>query len=316
MNIDVLQGSLPVLPNPGLDTLDPRWSELSGQVQDGRYLEAATQAEALLRQQVYDVRLVGYLCFGHFLEHGPGALLAIGRTLGALLDGNWEAFGPAQRGRATQQSLSWLFKQLLKQLQFVEDEEGATWRGWLTSLAPAEIDETLTLLFELQQAIGPRLGRDAPPVLEAMSKVQGWLRDLAGALIAPPPPAEPAPPAPTPPVSSSPAPAAAEVTPRGDALTVDGSYHLTQLLRKIDAFATLVEAGRLGSARIVAHDVGEILARFDPYLFFPKLFARFARLMAEHADGLAELELNPEAPRVKALSALYHVDLEEFLKLE
>src|SRR5439155_19230419 len=97
---------------------------------------------------------------------------------------------------------------------------------------------------------------------------------------------------------------------------IAGSYHLTLLMKKIDAFAALVEQGKLAPARIIAEDLGAIVAHFDPLLYFPKMFSRYARLMAVHSAALSQIELDPDAPPWKALRALYQVDLDEFLKVD
>jgi hypothetical protein len=327
MNIEVLHTTLAVLPNPGLDTLDPRWAEVSGLVQAGQFSDAARASEALLRDQVHDIRLVGYLCFGHFLDEGPRALPEILRALLGMLDGNWEAIGPAPaRAKMTQQSLSWLFKQVLKQLAHAESTEDEAWRGWTRGVAPEQMGEALDLAAQLQQAIGPRLEKAAAPVLEPLAKLQSWLRAFRETVAAQAEAARP----PAPPPSAAPEPSAASDgnghaheapdatpagAPRGEPM-IAGSYHLALLMRKIDALAELLDAGKVQSARIVADDVSDIVAHFDPYLYLPALFARFARLMARHARDMAEVEMDPDAPVARALRALYHVDLEAFLQLE
>jgi hypothetical protein len=322
MNIDVLQTNLPVVPNPGLDTLDPRWAEVSGLVQAGQFADAARASEALLRDQVHDIRLVGYLCFGHFLEEGPRALAGIFGALNGMLDGNWEAIGPAPaRAKMTQQTLSWLFKQLLKQLAHAESAEDEVWRGWTRALASEQVGAALDQAQALQQAIAPRLEKAAPAALEPLAKLQSWLRAFRDTVAAQaePAPAPAPPPAPTEVGSNGherhDAVAAPASAPRDEPM-IAGSYHLTLLLRKIDALAQLLDEGKVAAARIVADDVSDVVAHFDPFLYLPALFARFARLMALHAQRMAEVEMDPEAPVAKAWRALYHVDLEAFLQLD
>jgi hypothetical protein len=320
MNLELLQQRIAVTENPGLDTLDPRWSELSGLVQDGRFSEAAEKSEELLREGVYDVRIVGYLCFGHFLDGGLTSLGPICSALSLLVNDNWEAFGPAAaRAKLTQQSLGWLFKQLLKQLQHCENVHDEAWEAWQAT-PPAELDEVLTQTFELRQALGARLDKGAAVVLEPLGKVDAWLRAFQAAMQQAAAPAADeralAPPA-------APAlPGAAVATTTTTTTTTaapangGGSYHLTQLMRKIEAFATLLERGKLTPALIVAEDINATLAQFDPLLYFPQLFSRFIRLAAVHAGDLAKAAGDREAPPWKALRSLYQVDLEQFLALD
>ncbi len=320
MNIDVLQGTFSATTKPGLDTLDPRWAEVSGLVQAGQFAEAARASDELLRQDIFDVRLVGYLCFGQFLEAGPGTLADIFAALGRLLDGNWDAIGPtAQKTKVTQQTLGWLFKQALKQAQRLQADGGAPWETWTGALTPARLDEALAAGGALQAAATARLAEAAPPLVDAIGKLQVWLRalheQLAAAVVAPaaPPTDAPAPPADVP-TAAVPATVATPAA-SGDPSAV-GSYHLALLLKKIDALGRLLGAGKLSLARIVATDIGESMAQFDPLLYFPSLFAGFAGLMARHAGAMSEVDSDPESPVTRALRALYQVDLEAFVALE
>jgi hypothetical protein len=318
MNLEMLKGPFTVTPNPGLDTLDPRWSELSGLVQEGLFADAAQKAETLLREGVYDVRVAGYLCFGCFLDGGPAALAAICSALSSLLNEHWEAFGPAPaRAKLTQQSLAWLFKQMLKQMQYDESVQGETWQAWQAT-PHEQLDEALTAIFELRQTLAPRLDKGAATVIEPLGKVEAWLRAFQTTLQqAAPAVEEPAPdPAAAPAKTNGSAPATAPATTTTATPGDGGSYHLGQLLRKIDAFATLLERGKITPALIVADDINATLEQFDPLLYFPKLFARFVRLAAVHAGELAKAQGEREAPPWKALRSLYQVDLEQFLALD
>jgi len=56
MDLDLLNRSLPVVENPGLETTDPRLEEVASLIQRAEYLEAATRAEAVLSEGIYDIR--------------------------------------------------------------------------------------------------------------------------------------------------------------------------------------------------------------------------------------------------------------------
>jgi hypothetical protein len=319
MNLDLLQRKLPIGEKPGLDTLDPRWSDVSGLVQAGQFKEAAEKSHELLQEGVFDVRLIGYVCFGHFLDEGPAALGTVLATLTSTLNDNWDAIGPGPaRAKPTQQSFGWLFKQLLRHLQHCEQAQDQTWQSWTERTTAAEVEAAMTQVPLLSQALELRLEKAAAAVNESLAKLQGWLSSFANAVATSKP--APAPPEPSAPPNGEAAPPNGETAPpatvKPSEPALPSSYHLALLMKKIDAVAQLVAENKLASARIVADDVNELLARFDPLLYFPSLFSPFARLMARHAGPMAELEMDPEAPAVKALRALYHVDLDEFLKLE
>ena len=315
MDIDVLNSTFAVQPNPGLDTLDPRWAEVSGLVQAGDFKAAAEQSEGLLREAVYDIRLIGYLCFGLFLERGPAALPAIFESLANVLNNNFEAIGPAaSRAKSTQTSLGWLLKQTSKKIQREDSTKGDVWKRWISELTSDSVEEALSGIFLLQKATETALGELAPPVLESLGKLREWLQAVRNAVAKPveaaPPTPEPAPAAESAP--AEPAPRAAEAS--TDGLTVERSFHLSLLLKKLQLFERLVEAGKFAQARIVADDLAEIIASFDPTLYFPSLFANFTKLMARHVGEMVQFENDRDSPSWKAMQALYRVDLNEFFE--
>jgi len=97
MDINLLNRELEVTDNPGLDTMDPRFNDIATDVQAANYIGAATQAQALLEQGVFDIRIIGYFLYGFFIEQGLASLAQVFECLSGLLRDNWEAFGPVQR---------------------------------------------------------------------------------------------------------------------------------------------------------------------------------------------------------------------------
>ena len=66
MNIDILNTTLEVSENPGLDVIDPRFMDITTLVESGEYLEAAAKAEEIFAEEIYDIRITGYLLYGFF----------------------------------------------------------------------------------------------------------------------------------------------------------------------------------------------------------------------------------------------------------
>jgi hypothetical protein len=85
-------------------------------------------------------------------------------------------------------------------------------------------------------------------------------------------------------------------------------------LRRLAAFEVLVERGELERAAVVASDIEQTLANFDPRTYFPKLLSPFFRLLSEHVEPLSEARAHLGEDRLRALSQLYSVDLEAFLE--
>jgi len=135
MKIELIQGTLEVGEKPGLDITDPRFSDIATLVQEGSYLEAAAGAEAILKENIYDIRMIGYFLYGHFLEEGIPALTDIYRSLSDLLSENLEALGPTRnRARHIQTILNWLVRQILKTLQYEEGRKSRLYEDWVSSV--------------------------------------------------------------------------------------------------------------------------------------------------------------------------------------
>ena len=97
--------------------IDPRFMDITTLVENGDYEEAATQAEGILAEGAYDIRITGYFLYGVFLEQGLGGLTAILQCLTKLFTENWDAVGPVKnREKHAQTSLNWFLRQLVKNL--------------------------------------------------------------------------------------------------------------------------------------------------------------------------------------------------------
>ena len=176
MNIELLQGTLEVSENPGLETINPRFSDIAGLAMEGRYEEAAAQSVAVLEEQIYDVRIIGYALYGHFLDNGVGAMAEINQCLADLVRDNLEALGPAKnREKHIQTILNWLMKQLLKKLQYEEGKTSGIYEGWTADVSSDDVQGALDALDELRRALGPVLEDAARPVLDGLMKIKDWL---------------------------------------------------------------------------------------------------------------------------------------------
>jgi hypothetical protein len=101
----------------------------------------------------------------------------------------------------------------------------------------------------------------------------------------------------------------------GGKVTMRASNHFFELMEKLRAFETLVSRNECGKAAIVAQDIQQTIASFDPRLFFPELFAGFFEGLASRAEELAAFGAQLDAPAWNALGQLYRVDLEAFLRV-
>ncbi|MCJ7615651.1 MAG: hypothetical protein MUO43_03840, partial [Desulfobacterales bacterium] len=176
MNIELLQGTLEVSENPGLETIDPRFSDIAALVMEGNYDDAGAQSEAILEERIYDIRIIGYFLYGHFIEQGVGAMADIYLCLANLLRDNLEAIGPVKkREKHIQTILNWMMKQLIKKLQYEEGKNSNLYEGWISEVSSDQVQEALDAGDELRRTLGPVLEDAAGPVLDGMMKVNDWL---------------------------------------------------------------------------------------------------------------------------------------------
>jgi len=336
MKIELIQGTLEVGEKPGLDITDPRFTDIATLVQEGSYLEAAAGAEAILEDHIYDIRMIGYVLYGHFMEEGIPALTDIYRSLADLLGENLEALGPTRnRARHIQTILNWLVRQILKTLQYEEGRKSRLYEDWVSSVSSDSVRESLEAGEKLSRVLGATLEDAAAPVLEGLGKISDWLKAFERLVYRAPEPAteeahEEYPPKgnePSAPREEKPGegktgqeegrPASIPDSSRGEkADHAEGSYHLTALLRKLEVFDELISKGKYPSAAIVADDVNAIIADFDPRIYFPKLFTPFVRQSAAHIHELTAFEEYKTSAAWQSLKDLYRVDLESFVDFD
>ena len=327
MNIELLQGTLEVTENPGLETIDPRLSDIATLMQDGKYEEAAAQSEAILEEQIYDIRIIGYFLYGHFIDQGVGAMADIYLSMRDLLRDNLDALGPVRnREKHIQTILNWLMKQLIKKLQYEEEKNSDLYEGWISEVSSDQVQEALDAGDELRRTLGPVLEDAAGSVLDGLIKVNDWLTAFQRLVYREPEPEEE-------PEKWEEEEAGEEVdeAPRKaerkepyvsiprldeDEISVEGSFHLKLLIRKLEAFDRLISAEKYSSAALIADDINSIIANFDPKIYFPKLFTRFSFQLAANINELVAFEEHKNGAEWQAMQELYKVDLESFVNFD
>lgn len=314
----------------------------------GEVLEAARQAEALLADRVYDVRIIGYFLFGLFLERGINYLPDLLHRIRDLLGDDFAALGPnRKKARVVDAVMLWLFQSIDARIRFHAEFRDDTWQAWLAAAKPALSMSIADAAAEVQIAANARL--EDPQCLAALARVQRWASsDLNRALnrggqsgqsgrfapieLSPEEPPTPTPaPAPAPAAPPAPAPAAPPASARPTRTTLVGtgkasaavrqpqpepwgtSPAMTALLEKMRAFEALVARGDFAKAAIVASDVRYLMEHFDPVTYLPQLFADYLKALYR-----ANAEMEPYwqmdgTPAWHALEKLYRASLDAFL---
>lgn len=319
MNIDLLNTTLEVAENPGLDMIDPRLLDITSLVENGEYEEAATQAEQILEEGAYDIRITGFFLYGVFLEQGLGGLNIVFECLTRLVTENWEAVGPVKnREKHAQTSLNWFLRQLIKKLQYEEGKDSDVYQKWIEEVSSDDVQAALEASQELQNGLGETLEDQAEPVLDGLSKVNEWLVTFQRLVYREPEPEMEGEEEFEGEAGEEPAQRLSPIgAPIADvAVPVEGSYHLQLLLKKMEVFSRLIEKEEFPKAAIVADDINQIIADFDPRIYFPKMFSRYSLLRALNIGELNAFEGNKGSLEWQTMQDLYKVDLDSFFSFD
>jgi hypothetical protein len=328
MNIEILQGTLEISENPGLETIDPRFSDITTLVQGGQYEEAAIRSEEILSEKIYDIRIIGYFLYGVFLEQGIPAMTDIYMCLTDLLGDNINALGPVKnRGKHIQTILNWMMRQLLKKVQYEEQSGSSIYQDWTASVSSDQIDEILDAGGKFRRVLSQALEDTAGPVIDGMTKLNEWLASFQR-LVYREHQAEPEEEQ-EPELTEAAGAESEEEAPREkrkkkyepaleeeEIPGVEGSYHLKLLIKKLEAFDTLISAQKYASAAIVADDINAVIANFDPRIYFPNLFVNFVLQFAANINNLVAYAEYKDSVAWQALQELYKVDLESFVDFD
>jgi hypothetical protein len=300
---------------PDLESGDERLEKVNALVGRGSYPEAARAAAALLREGLYDVRLVGPYLLGIFSEGGLEAMPVVFHSLSNTLLGNWLFFGPRERKDVyADGSLRWLLKMLNKYIEHHERLKDETWQRWITASNREPLEQALALSEEIFSSFGrvmPRNGCEAP-----FRRLAQWLEGHLRSLPEPASLAEPEPESADEPEEESTEEQSNEPVrsaPVSAGPTMPVSPALAQLMNKLAAFNTLVERQDYQRASVVAADVLQVVEHFDPRVYLPALFSRFFAGLSTHAEQVEPLLQSTESLSFRALDQLYRVDLETFL---
>ncbi|KFE65397.1 type VI secretion system protein IglI family protein [Hyalangium minutum] len=307
---------------------DPRLDTVDAYVTKAEYDMAARTAEALLRDGIRDVRIIGPYLMGSFVNQGLKGMPRIFRSVITTLKESLGAFGPEEKKTLlANTSVRWLFKGVNRQMLHHEKLKDAEWKRWREPSNRAPVEEALSLGASALAACTEALpGGDCE---QALRPVLAWLQEQLSALpvtgTSVPVKKEEAPAAAAPEseepledeeaeepeTDSEPRP-----SPRAHAsspgLPISPAMEL--LLRKLHAFDVLVEQEDFLKAGIVAADVLGVIERFDPRVYLPMLFTRFFAGLSTHAETLEPLLHNTESLAFRSLDQLYRVDLDSFLE--
>jgi hypothetical protein len=312
--------------------------EIMHLAQSAKYEPAAVLAAELLDAGCKDVRAFLVYALGVFAERGPASVPALFEPISAVLSGKVAESAPSPSVlRTTDTALRFGFRILRAHLDFDDRRPEVARQAWSQHVksttgasvqrACAELRKAIHALIEAPacdaelgaviarlEAYCARTSPDKPPVLPIASPPPAVSEEPVTPLVEP----EPVDVTPEPPL-----PALSEAAPgfarRASDFEVDPrsfsvSPALAQFVRKLEVFEYLVANASLAKAAIVAHDIRNVIANFDPMIYLPNLLAPHFRLLSGNADELAVHSAESSSPSWQALEQLYRVDLDAFVE--
>ena len=314
----------------GLDTLDPRFQEIASLAEQGEFMQSADKTEEVLREDIYDIRLIGYYLYGCFLKDGLPGLIEILEVAKGLFGESWAAIGPTKKKENhAQNGMAWFFSKLLERLKYDEEKKSPEWKVWIQKVTADDAARMIELIGEFRGTMSAVVP-NAPKVYDMLPKVADWATSFQKMVyVAPPPEPEPAPEA-APATEAAPADAGGDAfaggpAPAGGSMmmgggavptfpVVEGSFMLKELIARLEAFDTLVQRGEIAKAAILSSDVLNAIEKFDPRAYFPKLFSAFYSRLAPNVQKLAPWWERKDSMGWQALEQLYKVDIQAFVR--
>jgi hypothetical protein len=324
------------LPRAAHDASSRALDEIMHLAQSAKYEPAAQRAAELLDSGCKDVRAFVVYALGVFAERGPASVPPLFDSISNVLSASAsEAPVQASALRTTDTTLRFGFRILKAHLDFDERRPEAARKAWIQRFESGSTASVLRACADLRKAIHalievPVCDAEFGAVVERLEAyctrndrekseardvalprdpepedVESWPSEEA---ILPPQPAEPEPPRSQP--SFARRASDFEVDPR--LLVV--SPALAQFIRKLEVFEQLVTSGSLGKAAIVASDIRNVIAAFDPVVYLPNLLAPHFRLVSSSAEELSQYSAQSGTPAWQALEQLYRVDLDAFVE--
>lgn len=122
-----------------LEAHDERFITIADLAQAGRYAEVAVQVEALLADNLYEVRLVTYALFAAVSEDGPQQLGTVLEHGARFLGTNFGSPAPPPDGTDARlphvdRAFTWLLRSIADMLEYQQAQRAETWIAWVDQL--------------------------------------------------------------------------------------------------------------------------------------------------------------------------------------
>lgn len=330
---------LPIDAQPSMRSLDrATLFRICSWADEGEIERAGDSARRLLQEGVYDYQLVVLWLAYRFARDGMTCLGDVLKSATQQLLRDLDSVAPSDRdveGRTLDRALAWLASNVAQRIHFHSKVRDDVWSRWLEGMEPETLDEVSArvdqAVTDLTAALGHADVAVAPGelrkldrrvrgsfggIVEEVAKRRAAVADEAKAR------REEAEPMETPASSEEERPELA-VESRSVWRSTEaelppgvrvGSERLRVLQRKLKVFQVLAQRGALRHAAIVARDVEQELAQFDPLLYLPELFEGYLSALLEVGPELEGYMGEADGLDQRALERLYHADPLRFLE--
>ena len=329
MNITLLHNDFNNIGYSDFDSTDPRLDEIATLVQNGEFIEAARLSELIISSGIYDIRLVCYFLYGYWLENGLVGLIDVADSLHNIIGNNWEVIGPInKREKVFEKSLEWLFKQILKTIQYENSKKTIIWEEWKNNTHSDDINNILESSDIFRLSFNDRFDNKLSHLIDLWSKIEKWLsifqqvecqsalessklivNGIDDEIVELDDSKE----------EKSTASNTTNTIPSyqqkltGTECIIQSSYHMDMLIIKLNAFEKLIEEENFPKAALIADDINYTLRNFDPKFYFPKVFETFVRLQAINFSELEIYENHRDSQHWQVMQEWLKVDIDGFV---
>lgn len=330
--LKILSGPLEATESLGLETTDPRFTEITDLVGAENYVAVAERVEDLVEGGIYDIRLITKYMYSVFDAEGLAQADEIFECLLSLLGTSFQNLGPARRREQhVAKSVTWLCETMTDRIAYHASKKDERWQSW-KGVEPVRFEKAKLALDQIADRLEAPCFADSSQVVGHLSR---WFREIHAEV--------------EPPVASSVAEgseqaelatahckqdqltsAQSQMRPIAspvsevvatsslragtlEPITLEGSFPLQALLQKLAAFERLILAGKFDRAALICDDLHALMDNFDPREYFPQLFSNFSRLLTEN---IAELEVqwqHRDGTMWNAMRQFSRVDLQGFV---
>ena len=283
---------------------------LRSYVDSGDFPSVLKLSSELVDRNILDVRVLTYAIYAEVKQDILFGLPHLVESITVILSNIWEYVGPLDKKIVYAKSgFTWLFKQIVIDLQTAELNGSDVWNKWLDALQGEDIDDLVAAVGSVRDLMFDRLDKAATSVHEKITEVTKWLAEFSLKLPVPVVPEEET-------IEEDNGTQQEQLINGGSKndfiVGVEGSYHLNLLINKLELFQQVLADGDVLKAAIIMADVNEIIESFDPKLYLPGVFSGYFKAMINSATQIAEVMEMRDTPQWVVLNDLYRVDMAGF----